>query len=938
MSLANDEGSHKEFNTDPTTTMSEQYVKSIVDLALNSNDKIEESIDKLLIHLNNPILKKIVIENIVNLTKRLFEAKPKYVHVFNYAFALKEYLDPNKYVQMMIDSDVFTFEEIMHIIKMLKPNINLFLNYFLERIDEHSTYGVPLIFDEICAYPGVDQSILENILISLHNVKLISRYLSIFKNRIINLQAIQTCLLNIYKSEGSGPSMETLINFTAYECKNGADILLTINALIKQANYPDTALEQLLKTIIENGNKNYINSNIIDELLSFSADYIMTILVDNELVTAEYIVEYMVKNNINNDGVIISICAKLQDFKLLNEFILKNKSVYLASHILRLTNENKDIIHINGFNALFLQTIVEKNGTSRDLDSILHLNQSNAQLNFASLKKRFNSLKEKEYLEDPAWLATNIETAKGGNRLLPLVTSDFLRINPSIMEQIKLLPKYKHVLDTILLEDKTLTFTDELFRRLIMSKVHSTEIKQLVDYLVSKKDWLCMEFTFLETFIKNPYINFYKLVKNKTWIDMYHEVYKNNYPLVRLSSSNYNISNEEYKYDFNQLLANKYGILKICAEKSTNFAEFAKYMAKLSEATAIFHNEGTNDEILLFSITNKTFDLGNKSNVEFLSLVEDNIRAFQRLLYDNNANDFEDESNLKLLVITDKINLINQSSNKELINLEQFKKDFEIIKNLIKLFFEHKPIQWKTGTEEYNALKRMFTNIELLNNFETIKEHLSEAKPKNEKLKDFNLSINGFDFKVLEYLDPKAFTIGADTDCCQRVGGAGEMAAIDSFISPLASVLILYKNDTIISQSYFHYVPEENGLILDNVEWSEANANGLKITPAALSKLYADYAAAIKSKYPGINYIKCGMDYNKIDNNLFGKSNIEKDPRYFSVEDPYSDFDIEEHLDLLKPSDSIKQLKVIAYNINHSTKQIIKHSMVRTWFFKSLLN
>jgi len=47
--------------------------------------------------------------------------------------------------------------------------------------------------------------------------------------------------------------------------------------------------------------------------------------------------------------------------------------------------------------------------------------------------------------------------------------------------------------------------------------------------------------------------------------------------------------------------------------------------------------------------------------------------------------------------------------------------------------------------------------------------------------------------------------------------------AVDSFINPLAGVLVLYKDYMLLSQSYFHYVPEDQGFILDNIEYNENN-------------------------------------------------------------------------------------------------------------------
>ncbi len=151
-----------------------------------------------------------------------------------------------------------------------------------------------------------------------------------------------------------------------------------------------------------------------------------------------------------------------------------------------------------------------------------------------------------------------------------------------------------------------------------------------------------------------------------------------------------------------------------------------------------------------------------------------------------------------------------------------------------------------------------------------------------------------------------------DTDCCQRLGGAGEEAAIDSFINPSAGVLLLKYHDTLLSQSYFHYV--DGGYILDNVEFNEKNCKrmGWKIQndqSIELSKLYADFAQNVLKRQPSLKFFKCGLAFNKLSA-TFQSATMENDPREFLVEDPYTDFDKNNHLDLLKPTDALKTITV----------------------------
>ena len=65
---------------------------------------------------------------------------------------------------------------------------------------------------------------------------------------------------------------------------------------------------------------------------------------------------------------------------------------------------------------------------------------------------------------------------------------------------------------------------------------------------------------------------------------------------------------------------------------------------------------------------------------------------------------------------------------------------------------------------------------------------------------------------------------------------------------------------------------------------------------------------------------------------------MKEDPRNFEVEDPYSDFDEDMHLDLLKPVDQIKNITVIAKNLmSLPEKNIIKTSDIRKLLLSKLI-
>lgn len=165
-----------------------------------------------------------------------------------------------------------------------------------------------------------------------------------------------------------------------------------------------------------------------------------------------------------------------------------------------------------------------------------------------------------------------------------------------------------------------------------------------------------------------------------------------------------------------------------------------------------------------------------------------------------------------------------------------------------------------------------------------------------------------FRFRCLPEKSPQYFTIGIQTDCCQHLGGAARNAAIDSFINKLAGVLVLeVKTDddwVLAGQSYFHYVPNPKGYILDNVEGVEnVLANVKSLTGHDTDELYHLWATHMKKTYPDLTYLVAGKSYTKIPENRFAKHSVEEDPRTFHpyIEDePYSDYDEEDSMDLLK--------------------------------------
>jgi hypothetical protein len=180
------------------------------------------------------------------------------------------------------------------------------------------------------------------------------------------------------------------------------------------------------------------------------------------------------------------------------------------------------------------------------------------------------------------------------------------------------------------------------------------------------------------------------------------------------------------------------------------------------------------------------------------------------------------------------------------------------------------------------------------------KEIIERAK-KHKKVQEV-VGINydlggGFQFAALPDLDIEHLTVGLDTDCCQRMGAEGEEAAIDSMINPTAGVLVLRgPRGEVIAQSYFHWVPEGKIYILDNVETSkkEVSNYGLELEP-----LYARLAEHLLMN--GAKEVLAGKGYSEINTSAFKTVKLPEDPRHFEVDDPYTDFDEDNAMDLSQP-------------------------------------
>src|SRR5258708_5429664 len=176
------------------------------------------------------------------------------------------------------------------------------------------------------------------------------------------------------------------------------------------------------------------------------------------------------------------------------------------------------------------------------------------------------------------------------------------------------------------------------------------------------------------------------------------------------------------------------------------------------------------------------------------------------------------------------------------------------------------------------------TDLQSIEMGEALSVMLKDYQKKDDRLFKLNLFVNNrLKFRVLKDKDPRMLRVGIESDCCQRIGGVGQNAARDSFINPLAGVLILeWKNNegewVLLSQSYFHYVPKDNGFILDNVERNRENVNKSDVD---LSAAYAYLAQQTNAK-ESIGYFLSVKSNSKINTTHFKTKKLRGgDPKFF---------------------------------------------------------
>jgi len=221
---------------------------------------------------------------------------------------------------------------------------------------------------------------------------------------------------------------------------------------------------------------------------------------------------------------------------------------------------------------------------------------------------------------------------------------------------------------------------------------------------------------------------------------------------------------------------------------------------------------------------------------------------------------------------------------------------------MVSLFKKDKLLS--VGSPEFKkvikACNRAETDLQFIKDASTYKKYYNFVKPKDPNIFKLNHNITPeIRFRALKDKDPRHLRIGIETDCCQRVGGAAESCVVDSFINTYAGILILEikQSDSwnLLCQSYFHYVPEDNGFILDNIEASDLAKSMNNKELAKYYNLLAQYAKSIS-----FNYLIAGKGFSDIDIKLFKTDVRNADPRKFNdeIDVNYSDYKPENGMDL----------------------------------------
>ena len=586
---------------------------------------------------------------------------------------------------------------------------------------------------------------------------------------------------------------------------------------------------------------------------------------------------------VDSDNIFVAMLGNIHSNKPLLYSSISKRGPDYARRILssfigdETTKEEKERLDVP-----VMQKIIEKSNDPHDITSLIRAKEEIKTINFASAKKRYNDIIGKGYIADPLSL--------------------------------------QHEKDLIL------KYFD--FNRL------GTEfVNDWINIALDKKDWFYLDQDFIRSFFYNQPMEMYIKYKPNAASSIYHDIKGNYDNVMSMRKSAHTI--QIYRTELNRIVADK-AFNSAFVTKAQNFSQYVRSAERLADTLGIMHNTEISDNVARKIILNPAINLKDKTVEEFIELIGE-IVHMDILATESRDPGYVKDDTLEAYLQRKMQDMVKVNAN--LIDPKLFFHNLEIFNHMKQQFDSGEGIKFVRGTPEYVAIKQLHTQLKLIEQFHTIREYIQEAKPKDKRMFELNWDHpSGLKFNVMGYLDPAAFSIGAETDCCQRIGGAGEEAAIDSFINPMASVLVLSYGDKIIGQSYFHIVnvPQGGiGIILDNVERNDSNMKSVGLTENALTRAYADWAAAVKQKNDNVSYVLSGKGYSKINNHMFNDgTKMKEDPREFAVDDPYSDFDEDDHLDLLKPRANLEAVSVSPHAQKHASvaPRGITKAMVRSMF------
>lgn len=362
-------------------------------------------------------------------------------------------------------------------------------------------------------------------------------------------------------------------------------------------------------------------------------------------------------------------------------------------------------------------------------------------------------------------------------------------------------------------------------------------------------------------------------------------------------------------------------------------------LPSINELTKIMHNntEDMDEELILGILKTKNISILKRYDGINFKVMNSASKYYELLIKIVNAGGY-DGIKSKYGEVIERLKEDGSISD----NIEDMLEDFA---DIIRHNRELNPKNPKFR-EDMEIINKLDSDIDLILNYKLYDEYYNEAKQYKKVDNLFNLDLqigSGVRFRVLRDGDARHFRVGVETQCCQRPGGAGEVAMIDSFVNDHAGVLVLevLDNDSggweLAAQSYFHYVPpnaegsigayepkmddeddildnwddddfevdpkgeerSRGGYILDNVEIVDKYSKG--INGIAIEQYYA-FLALKKKEELGIGFFESGIGYSKISSNKFGSSYWDRDPRKFHVRRPYVDWhNGDNNIDLLNP-------------------------------------